>query len=131
MDIVSQLTFSPLPLGTPYTQNNASPAAFVGHGPFLNPPKGSEDHQLGENRRRRPRIRARSSRFFCPLASCSRNQGTLRKPFGRSDNLRTHLKTVHNLPVSDGVRVPKWIAENPGEVGEAEAKARASLSLRY
>jgi len=140
MDMASQLAFSPLLLGVPHT--SASPAAFVRHDTFPDPeiyncqqvPKSGEDRQPRENRSRRRRTRGRSppfAGFFCPIPSCCRNQGTLRKPFGRTDNLKTHLKTVHNLPITDGVRVPKWITENSGEVDEAEDRARACLSLKY
>lgn len=133
IDKVSQLTCSPLPLGIPYTQISAPPAASVQHdtSPDRNChqiPKGGEDPELIENRRRRRR--SPLTRFLCPVSSCCRNQGTLRKPFGRTDNLRTHLKTVHSLPITDGVKVPKWIVENPGEVKKAEDRAQAGLSLR-
>ncbi|KAF8419413.1 hypothetical protein EV426DRAFT_576955 [Tirmania nivea] len=91
-------------VGVPYRQSSVSPAKR--HDPFPDPEILSY-HQIpnggkDENRRRRDRTRAG---FFCPLPSCCRNQ--------------------------DGVKVPKWIAENPGQVNEAENRARAGLSLRY
>ncbi|KAF8419416.1 hypothetical protein EV426DRAFT_287711 [Tirmania nivea] len=69
--------------------------------------------------------------FLCPLLSCSRNQCTPPKSFGRTDSLRTHLKKVHSLPITDGIRLSKWIAENSGVLKDAEDRARASLLLKY
>ncbi|RPB28739.1 hypothetical protein L211DRAFT_845747 [Terfezia boudieri ATCC MYA-4762] len=91
--------------------------------------QNGEDQEPNEN----PHciVSAPSMGFCCPLLSCGRNQCTPPKLFGRTDNLRTHLKAVHGLPITDGVRLPKWLAENPGALEDAEYRAQASLLLRY
>ncbi|RPB21964.1 hypothetical protein L211DRAFT_840063 [Terfezia boudieri ATCC MYA-4762] len=90
-------------------------------------PRGN--HHYHHRPHTRLRRRGSSTSFFCPLPSCSRNKCTPQKAFRRTDNLRAHLKTVHNLSITDGVWVPRWIAGNTDLLNEAEDRARARLSL--
>ncbi|KAF8456570.1 hypothetical protein BGX38DRAFT_1266317 [Terfezia claveryi] len=125
--------FLQLPLGAPY-----STLPFAQRD-TLNPDVRNEQRirQNGEDQEpsEHPHfmVSAPSMGIRCPLLSCSRNQRTPPKLFrvGRTDNLRTHLKAVHGLPITDGVRLPKWLAENPGALNDAEDRAQASLLLKY
>ncbi|KAF8456574.1 hypothetical protein BGX38DRAFT_38668 [Terfezia claveryi] len=139
MDMNMASLSPPLPPSVQNMQTNALPATALDQNISTcnsnRVPKGYEDQQPRENHHyhhgphTRPRRRGSSAGFFCPLPSCSRNHCTPRKPFSRTDNLRKHLKTVHNLSITDGVWVPRWIAGNTDLLNEAEDRARARLSL--
>ena len=92
--------------------------------------QSSEDQGLSENPLYQQRTFSAPKKLLCPVPSCSRNLCTPRKT-ARTDNLRIHLKKVHSLPITKGIRLLKWIAENQGALENAENRAQASLSLRY
>ena len=126
--------FLKLPLGAPYnslpfTQRDTLDPG-IRNGQRVRQ-SGESPGLTGNPHRQHSTVSPPSMGFHCPLLSCSRNQCTPPKPFGRTDNLRTHLKTVHSLPIPDGVRLPKWITENPGALEEAEDRAQANVLLRY